>query len=131
MSKRDNFYNQITDDSGVTWPTDKVERKEQAINLFGATAMGALDTVISNRKTGDEEIDKRVREACASVLYWTFVKLDQFPGANVNIELESFEEDDGSVEKLGKINDEELRLMFFEWLEKYCDSVTEDELINC
>ena len=107
MSKRDNLYRQVTGKNGITWPRDKTERLVQAAELFGATVMGAMDTVITNRKTDNEDINKLVRDACARTLYWMFVKLDQFPGANVKIELESFEDDNGNTESLGKINDDE------------------------
>ncbi len=128
MNKRDQFYTSITGKEGITWPESSSERKKQAVDLFGATVMGVLDTIVSNRITDDEEHNKIIKEASASTLYWLFCKLDQFPGANINIDLESFENEEGSTNIIGRANEEELRLMFFEWLEKYSDTVNETEL---
>lgn len=131
MSKRDKLYISITSSEGIVWPATPKEAQEQAVELFGATVMGAMDTVVKNRLTGDIEKDKLVKEACASTIYWLFCKLDQFPGANINMVVEGLEDKEGNYRNIGVINEEELRLLFFEWLEKYSDTVNADEITSC
>nr|WP_086940394.1 hypothetical protein [Thaumasiovibrio occultus] len=125
MSKRDAFYQGITGDQGVIWPETPQAQQAQLEALFGATTMGVLDTVVSRRFTDDEQHNRLVKEVAASTLYWLFCKLDQFPGAHLTLAAESLDE---PAHSLGVVNDEELRLLFFDWLEQFSDTVTEADL---
>jgi len=128
MNIREKFYKSISDENGICWPESSDDKQSQAEELFGATVMGVMDTIIQNRLSDNEEHNKIIKEAAASTLYWLFVKLDQFPGGFLKIVLEEFENEQGESKYLGQPNDEELRLKFFDWLESYSELVDENDI---
>lgn len=128
MNDREKFYKSITNEDGIFWPEDSDSRQLQSEELFGATVMGVLDTIVKNRLTNDDSRNKLIKETAASTLYWLFTKLDQFPGASLKVILEEHESKDGAPSYIGQPNDDELRLKFFDWLERYSEYVSEVDI---
>lgn len=66
-------------------------------------------------------VNELLRYTCSGFLYWLLVKIDQFPGAAVEISARLHRQD----ADLGVvvINNEELRYLYFDWIDKFSDEV--------
>lgn len=70
-----------------------------------------------------DAVKSLVRKSCSSFLYWLLVKLDQFPGARLDIiaNLQRGDEEIGTC----LINDDDLYPRYLEWIERFSDEIHE------
>jgi hypothetical protein len=85
------------------WPADESVRNTLASRLLGACIIGAMDGAVETGLSTLEadfspEQQAKVRrlmfETVKGVVFSILVKLDQFPGANLNLVLSGLENDD-------------------------------------
>ncbi len=145
MSKRDPLYQELFPNGQLHWPEGEAG-DAMAEKLFGAILVACVDTkiaeadrLISNtpkEHEGDENVALRlqlaqlsdeqkravgelVRKIATDVFYGMCVKMDQFPGADVEIALI---EPGGKRHLVAAPTQAELQSRYFTWIEQFSDA---------
>lgn len=141
MGKRDEIYSDFSENG---YPTDPLEKKEFAVDLFGARLVGAIESVLEDKmkiidgideksksynflqklNTDDkEELKKFMSQMTGDSFYWQLVKMTSFPDS---VEINLLEEQDNKLKKICEVQDDmELKHLYFEWIEKFSDYIEE------
>jgi hypothetical protein len=72
-----------------------------------------------------DAVNTLVRDTAFGALYWSLVKLDSCPSATVDLVAASYRPD-GSKLPPTAVNEMELKHLWFEWTEKFSETLRED-----
>jgi len=144
MSKREKFYSELFPSGEIRWP-DGDSGENIAAELFGAVMFGCVDTNIKDAldvvagaateyastdhsalqsalvdlsDSEKEAVSALVKRVATGILYWMCVKIDQFPGSDVEITLI---DKSGQRRTIAAPSKRELRMRYFEWMDSFSD----------
>lgn len=142
MSKRDTFYDSLVFNGyKLALPADEAERKQFTRSLFGARLIGCVDVLIEEAEkivAGQAEFvgftAEQKEKALALVshnanglFYWQCVKMDNFPGADLEMSVrERNNESEQRSTLIAGPTEEELHHSYFDWAEQFGDHYDED-----
>lgn len=137
MSKRDALYQSLFASEGLVLPDDEAERKQALRSLFGAKMVACVDVGIEettrvlegNAEFADFTPEQKARVLALvshnayGTLYWQCVKLDNFPGADVEITLteRADENKEPWSTRIAGLTENELHHEFLDWADRFGD----------
>ena len=142
MSKRDTLYNSLVFNGyNLALPADEAERKHLARSLFGARMVGCVDVLIEEAEkivseqaefagfTAEqkEKVLALVTHNAYGLLYWQCVKIDNFPGASLEMSVREHDNKGGQCSALiAGPTEDELHHSYFDWVEQFGDHYNEN-----
>ena len=152
MGKRDDFWETLSydEEDAIRWPEEPLPRATLVRDVFGATVIGALESVLEDGLAAaagqppqpgasDYEVEaerrrvmaslseeqraevcRLLKESCFGTLYWILVKLEHFPQGSVDFTVEPFSSQGVAFPAVG-IKALELHHPYFDWVERFSD----------
>ena len=152
MGKRDDFWETLSydEEGSIRWPEEPQARASAVRDVFGATVIGALESVLEDglaaaagqppqpgahdyeveaerRKlmaslSAEQraEVSRLLKASCFGTLYWILVKLEHFPQGSVDFTIEPFTKQGVAFPGVG-IKATELHHPYLDWVERFSD----------